>query len=127
MEETAGRLKVMIAAGGTGGHLFPAQALALELVKKHPGMKITFVGAGLHANKYFKKGYFPYLDIKSDTPFKKHPLKILKALLKLFQGTLLCVRFFSKKKPDVIVGFGSFHTFSCTFCSKNKKSSDRDF
>jgi len=111
----------MIAAGGTGGHLFPAQSLALDLREKHPDINITFVGAGLGGNDYFKKGVFPYLDIKSGTPFKKHPIKLLKALLKLFQGTVSCLRFFSKKKPDVIVGFGSFHTFPAILAAKIRK------
>jgi UDP-N-acetylglucosamine--N-acetylmuramyl-(pentapeptide) pyrophosphoryl-undecaprenol N-acetylglucosamine transferase len=121
LEETAGRLNVMIAAGGTGGHLFPAQALALELIEKHPDMKITFVGAGLKKNHYFNKGVFPYLDIKSGTPFKKHPLKVLRALLNLSQGTLRCFNFFLKKKTDVIVGFGSFHTFPAILAAKLRK------
>lgn len=111
----------MIAAGGTGGHLFPAQALALELLEKHPNMKITFIGAGLNSNGYFKKEVFPYLDIKSGTPFKRHPLKILKALIKLTQGTFKCLTFFSRKKPDVIVGFGSFHTFPAILAARLRK------
>ncbi len=121
MEKTAGRLNVIIAAGGTGGHLFPAQALALELLENHPNMKITFVGAGLKKNHYFNKDVFSYLDIKSGTPFKKHPLKILKALLNLSQGTLKCFSFFLKKKTDVIVGFGSFHTFPAILAAKLRK------
>lgn len=121
MEETTGHLNVMIAAGGTGGHLFPAQALAHELLEKHPDMTIIFVGAGLKHNHYFTKGVFPYLDIKSDTPFKKHPLKVLKALLKLLQGTLKCFNFFLKKNPDVIVSFGSFHAFPAILAAKLRK------
>jgi len=121
LESTANRLNVMIAAGGTGGHLFPAQALAHKLLEKHPEINITFIGAGLNTNHYFKKEDFSYLDIKSGTPFKKHPAQVLKALLKLVQGTLRSFRFFVRKKPDVIVGFGSFHTFPAILAAKLRK------
>ncbi|MCB1106594.1 MAG: undecaprenyldiphospho-muramoylpentapeptide beta-N-acetylglucosaminyltransferase [Chlamydiia bacterium] len=120
MEKAEHRLSIMIAAGGTGGHIFPAQALALELAQKLPKAQITFVGAGLKDNDYFKKDLFPFLDIRSGTPFKKNPLKILKALLHISQGVFRCLKFFSKKAPHAIVGFGSFHTFPALFAAKLK-------
>lgn len=53
MEESRNNLNILIAAGGTGGHLFPAQALALELIQKHPNIRITFIGAGLKKKPLF--------------------------------------------------------------------------
>src|SRR5580692_6145681 len=38
-------MKVIIAGGGTGGHIFPALAIAAALKKKEPGMELLFVGA----------------------------------------------------------------------------------
>ncbi len=121
MEKADNDLNIMIAAGGTGGHIFPAQALALELIQKHPNIHITFIGAGLKKNVYFKKDLFPFLDIQSATPFKQHPLKILKALLSISKGLLRCIKFFGRKKPDLIVGFGSYHTFPAIYAAKLKK------
>lgn len=111
---------ILIAAGGTGGHLFPAQALALELLQKHPNGHITFVGAGLKHNRYFKKELFPFLDIQSGTPFSKNPLKVGKACIKLAKGLSRCCRFYKKRKPDLIIGFGSFHTFPALLAAKMK-------
>lgn len=118
MENKDDKIRVLIAAGGTGGHLFPAQALALELIQKHPSIQVTFVGAGLKKNAYFKKDLFPFLDIESGTPFAKDPIKILRALLKLSKGLKRCLKFYRKQKPDLIVGFGSFHTFPAIFAAK---------
>ncbi|MCB1085150.1 MAG: glycosyltransferase, partial [Chlamydiia bacterium] len=89
------KTKVVIAAGGTGGHLFPAQALAIELLKKHPNIEITFIGSGLKTNQYFKKNHFSFLNIKSGTPVKRHPWKILKALIAISQGLTKCMGYFS--------------------------------
>ncbi len=111
----------MIAAGGTGGHLFPAQALALDLLQKNPQMQIAFVGAGLKKNHYFKKDLFPFLEIKSGTPFRKNPWHICKALFSIAQGALRSLIFFSKRRPDLIVGFGSYHTFPALFAAKLRK------
>ena len=47
--------KILIAAGGTGGHLFPAQDLAKSLRQK--GAKITFAGFALKKNPFFQKLY----------------------------------------------------------------------
>ena len=38
-------MNVIIAGGGTGGHLFPGIAVAREIQRRHPGSKILFVGA----------------------------------------------------------------------------------
>ncbi|MBF5059192.1 UDP-N-acetylglucosamine--N-acetylmuramyl-(pentapeptide) pyrophosphoryl-undecaprenol N-acetylglucosamine transferase [Candidatus Neptunochlamydia vexilliferae] len=115
------RIHLMIAAGGSGGHLFPAQALALDLLQKNPEMQIAFVGAGLKTNHYFKKDLFPFLEIKSGTPFKKHPWHIFKALFSIGQGAFRCLKVFSKRKPDLIIGFGSYHTFPALFAAKLRK------
>jgi UDP-N-acetylglucosamine--N-acetylmuramyl-(pentapeptide) pyrophosphoryl-undecaprenol N-acetylglucosamine transferase len=121
MESKEDRIKLFIAAGGTGGHLFPAQALAVELIQKYPKIQVTFVGAGLEKNPYFKKDRFPFLDVESGTPFAKNPIKILKAFFKLSKGLKGCLRYYKKQKPDLIVGFGSFHTFPAIFAAKLRK------
>ena len=48
--------KILIATGGTGGHIFPAQALATELLEKN--YELLFAGGGLKANRYFNRSRF---------------------------------------------------------------------
>ncbi|HEY6420303.1 MAG TPA: undecaprenyldiphospho-muramoylpentapeptide beta-N-acetylglucosaminyltransferase [Candidatus Binataceae bacterium] len=52
-------MKVIIAGGGTGGHLFPAVALGEELMRERPGIEVMFVGtsAGMEARWLPKSGY----------------------------------------------------------------------
>jgi len=112
------RLNVVIAVGGTGGHLFPAQSLAMEMLQKHPNIEITFMGAGLKSSDYFDGDLFEGIDIKSATPMKKNPVKMLKALFSIFRGILSCIKHLKRISPHLIVGFGSFHAFPVLFAGK---------
>lgn len=91
-------LKVLIATGGTGGHLFPSRQLA-ELLHD---CEVAFAGHGLKESPFFDRK-IPYYDIVSTGSKKNLPL----LLYGVWQALKLLLRF----KPDVVVGFGSFHSF----------------
>lgn len=96
--------KIILAAGGTGGHLFPAQALAKELTEK--GLEVLFVGGRLGTNPFFQR-QFPFQEISAATPSLSHffvsSYKILKGVLQSFK--------ILKERPALVIGFGSFHAF----------------
>lgn len=91
-------LKVLIATGGTGGHLFPAQQLSQLLAD----CEVIFAGHKLESTPFFDRKV-PFHEIASTSSKKKWPL-LLKGL---WQSLKLILSF----KPDVVVGFGSFHSF----------------
>lgn len=99
--------RILIAAGGTGGHLFPAQSFAEELQDIKKEYQISFAGTGLSSNPYFHKGY-PFFEIISKTPFGKNPICALFFVLK---GFLQGIRLLRKIRPHLIIGFGSYHSF----------------
>ncbi len=102
-------MKVLIAAGGTGGHLFPAEQLASQLIKQ--GDQVLIAGHGLKKSSLFQKGV-PFQDIAAASP--KNPLKFIFATFKgLFQAVRMLFRF----SPDIVVGFGSYHTFNVLLAS----------
>lgn len=101
--------KIVIAAGGTGGHLFPAQALAQRLQEESSeDIEILFMGKGLQVNPYFRRAY-PYKDISSAT-FPKCPLNIMKTCYQLTKGSIESFQALRAFKPDMIIGFGSYHS-----------------
>ncbi len=100
--------KILIAAGGTGGHLFPAQALADKMQENYPDAEILFAGEGLNSNKYFLKERFLFQQIASATPMRSNPLKAFGSIAK---GCIQSFKLLFQFKPSIVIGFGSFHTF----------------
>lgn len=108
--------KIVIATGGTGGHIFPAQALAHELMEKN--YELLFVGGGLDTNRYFNRNRFPYKQIPSATPLKGNPFTSIYRILKgIRQGLKVIDQF----KPSLLIGFGSFYTFPILVAARIRK------
>lgn len=100
---------IVIAAGGSGGHLYPAQVLAEELEQK--GYRICFMGTGLESARWFEKQRWEVHEITSASFKRRGPFGKFIAAAKLLKGTLQALIALLKKKPDLMVGFGSYHSF----------------
>lgn len=99
---------ILLSAGGTGGHLFPAEALAHELAARGWA---THLATDARAEKYADR--FPNAGlhiIRSDTPSGKNPIALVKAGLTLFAGMRQSRILLSRLKPKAVVGFGGYPT-----------------
>lgn len=108
--------KILIATGGTGGHIFPAQALAIELLEKN--YELLFAGGGLKFNRYFNRSRFPYKQVDSATPLKGNPFT---SFYRIGKGTLQSLKIIDEFKPDVVIGFGSFYSFPVLAAARWRK------
>ena len=99
---------VLIAAGGTGGHLFPAEALATALQAR--GVRVALATderVGTLA------GSFPaeeVIAISSATPSRRSPLRMAQAALTLGRGLYEAARVVRRVNPAVVIGFGGYPT-----------------
>ncbi|HZH14048.1 MAG TPA: undecaprenyldiphospho-muramoylpentapeptide beta-N-acetylglucosaminyltransferase [Archangium sp.] len=102
-------MKVLIAGGGTGGHLFPGIALAEEVTTRHHGNEVVFVGTerGLEARVVPKEGY-PLELVKVQGLKGKSLFAFLKALIALPLAFIESFRILARQKPDVVVGVGGY-------------------
>ena len=102
-------MRMMVAGGGTGGHVFPGVALAEEVVGRHPDNDVVFVGTalGLEARVVPEAG-FPIELIRVKGLKGKGPVKLLANLLMLPRAFLQCLRVLRRWRPDVVVGVGGY-------------------
>ena len=102
-------MRVLIAGGGTGGHLYPGIALARELLRRDPGTEIRFVGtaAGIEARVVPREGFA--LDFIRVAGLKgKSRADRVTGFLMLPLATIDAWRLLSRIRPDVVVGVGGF-------------------
>ena len=101
---------LVIAAGGTGGHMFPAQALAEAMLEKGWRVKLSTDARGA---RYV--GGFPDAveieQLKSATFARGGLLGKLTAPFKLLAGVMSARSKFRADRPDVVVGFGGYPSF----------------
>ncbi|PHR92106.1 MAG: undecaprenyldiphospho-muramoylpentapeptide beta-N-acetylglucosaminyltransferase [Robiginitomaculum sp.] len=101
--------RILLAAGGTGGHMFPAQALA-EILKAE-GWDIalmTDVRGLKHADSIPAS---PKIEVQAASISPRKPLKAIAGALKLAKGVRTAKRFIKDWKPDIVVGFGGYPAF----------------
>ena len=110
---------IVIAAGGTGGHLFPAQALAEELSRRKRKTVLITDKRGL---KW--KDAFPSTNLhatRAATTERPGLWNKLKALMILGFGTLTALRLLSRYKPSVVIGFGGYPMLPTMFAAVFKR------
>jgi UDP-N-acetylglucosamine--N-acetylmuramyl-(pentapeptide) pyrophosphoryl-undecaprenol N-acetylglucosamine transferase len=102
-------LRVLISGGGTGGHIFPAIAIANAIKETHPDAIIEFVGAqdrmemekvpaaGYKIHGIWISGFQRELTVKN----LMFPMKVVSSLAS-------CINIIRNFKPDIVIGTGGF-------------------
>jgi UDP-N-acetylglucosamine--N-acetylmuramyl-(pentapeptide) pyrophosphoryl-undecaprenol N-acetylglucosamine transferase len=102
-------MRMLVAGGGTGGHVFPGVALAEEVVTRHPANDVIFVGTarGLEARVVPQAG-FPIELIEVKGLKGKGLVGLLLNLLLLPRAFLQSFRILQRWRPDVVIGVGGY-------------------
>ncbi|HEV7252267.1 MAG TPA: undecaprenyldiphospho-muramoylpentapeptide beta-N-acetylglucosaminyltransferase [Mesorhizobium sp.] len=99
---------ILLSAGGTGGHLFPAEALAHELQARGWAIHLaTDSRAGRFAGRFPAAAIHA---IPSATVGGRNPVKLLRAMLTIWRGVRLARALIARIKPAAVVGFGGYPT-----------------
>lgn len=120
MSETK-QIKLIIAGGGTGGHIFPAVSIANAMKRMHPQCEILFVGAKgkMEMEKVPKEGYnIVGLDIAGFD--RSSLLKNIFLPFKLIKSFLQAKKVIADFKPTVAVGVGGYASFPVLYMAQSK-------
>lgn len=119
IQSAASHKTIIIAGGGTGGHLYPALAIARALQKIQPNIHIHFVGTaeGLE-KKIIPKENFPlHLIQGGKLNFKGQIWQKIKTILRLPWGFVQAAGLLSRYKPIFVLGVGGYASGPFVFLS----------
>lgn len=100
---------IILAGGGTGGHIYPAIAIAEGLKEKYPDSNIYFIGTekGLERELVEKSG-FPLKTIRVKGFRRKLSFDTILSLKELLFGIIDSASIIKTKKPDIVIGTGGY-------------------
>ena len=99
------RMNFVLAAGGTGGHVVPAHALAVELTVRGHGVLLITDARGAKIPGLFDKVPVHVLPAGR---LGRNPLTLAKAVLSVARGRAQAKRIYRDHRPDAVVGFGGY-------------------
>lgn len=111
-------MNVVIAGGGTGGHLFPGIAVAKKLKKVIPGVRITFIGTaeGIEAKIIPREG-FEVRFIRSEGLVGRNIYRTIRSALKIpfsLKDSYMILKYI---RPDVVFGVGGYSSGPLVLCA----------
>src|SRR6476469_4608641 len=99
---------ILLAAGGTGGHLFPAEALGVELIKRGLRVRLATDSRALRYSGLFSGETIDV--VPSETVRGRTPWALAYTGAMLAAGTAVSLNLLRKLRPAAVVGFGGYPT-----------------
>ena len=119
--KTGATYRILISGGGTGGHIYPALAIANAWMEKHPDSEILFVGAQgkMEMQKVPEAGYsikgLPVAGLQ-----RKLTLANLSFPIKLWRSLRMASRIVKEFNPHLVVGVGGYASGPVLYAAQNK-------
>ena len=99
---------ILLAAGGTGGHLFPAEALGVELIRRGFRVRLATDSRALRYSGLFSRDTIDV--VPSETVRGRSPWSLARTGALLAAGTAVSLNLMRRLKPKAVVGFGGYPT-----------------
>ena len=112
-------MKVIITAGGTGGHIYPALAIINKIKEKEPNSTFLYIGTKdrMEATIIPSKG-IPYLGIEMKGLNRRNPFKNIKVIHNLFKNIKFLKKEIKKFDPDIVIGVAGYVTAPVIYAAK---------
>jgi UDP-N-acetylglucosamine--N-acetylmuramyl-(pentapeptide) pyrophosphoryl-undecaprenol N-acetylglucosamine transferase len=99
---------ILLAAGGTGGHLFPAEALGVELIRRGYRVRLATDSRALRYSGLFSRETIDV--VPSETVRGRTPWSLAYTGMMLVAGTAVALKLMRRLQPAAVVGFGGYPT-----------------
>ncbi|MCE1245956.1 MAG: undecaprenyldiphospho-muramoylpentapeptide beta-N-acetylglucosaminyltransferase [Firmicutes bacterium] len=101
-------MQITITGGGTGGHIYPAIAVASEIRKRYGDAEVSFIGTekGIESKSVPAAGFS--IDFVNAAAISAHPVKLLKSLLINNSGASKAKKLLADNKTKLVIGSGGF-------------------
>ena len=109
--------RAMLTTGGTGGHIFPALAVARELCAMHPGLELLFVGGEGPEGKLAREAGLAFEGLPVRGVLGKG-VQAAPALLRMGMSMFSAAGIVMRFKPQVVAGFGGYAGFCPVLAAK---------
>lgn len=112
-------MRVVISAGGTGGHIYPALAIINKIKEKEPNSEFLYIGT----HNRMEKDIIPQRGIPFETieiyGFNRKKLhKNFKTITAFFKSYKKCKKLIKEFKPDIVIGAGGYVTAPVIYAAK---------
>jgi UDP-N-acetylglucosamine--N-acetylmuramyl-(pentapeptide) pyrophosphoryl-undecaprenol N-acetylglucosamine transferase len=107
---------ILLAAGGTGGHLFPAEALGVVLMKRGLRVRLVTDARALRYSGLFSREMTDV--VPSETLRGRTPWALARTAIMLAAGTAMALNLMRRLKPAAVVGFGGYPTVPPLFAAR---------
>jgi UDP-N-acetylglucosamine--N-acetylmuramyl-(pentapeptide) pyrophosphoryl-undecaprenol N-acetylglucosamine transferase len=107
---------IMLAAGGTGGHLFPAEALGVALMKRGFRVRLMTDARALKYSGLFSRDMIDV--VPSETLRGRNPVSLARTGVMLAAGTAKALNLMRSLKPAAVIGFGGYPTVPPLFAAR---------
>ena len=105
-------MRIIVSAGGTGGHIYPALAIINKFIEKEPNTEVLYIGT----HNRMEKDIVPKRGIKYEEleiyGFSKTNIKLdIKNVFLIRKAYKKCLKIMKEFKPDVVLGIGGYVTY----------------
>lgn len=112
-------MRVVISAGGTGGHIYPALAIINKIKREEPDSEFLYIGTHNRMEKdIVPKLNIPYEGIEITGFKRKLTLDNVKTVINFLKAKKPCIKLVREFKPDVVIGCGGYVTVPVILAGK---------
>ena len=112
-------MRVVISAGGTGGHIYPALAIINKIKEEEPNSEFLYIGTHNRMEKDLIPSLgIPYEEIEITGFIRKLTLENFKTLTRFMNARKRCLQIIKEFNPDVVIGAGGYVTAPVIWAAK---------